>query len=329
MLETVFHTDDLPAGTGADAYVEGLSRLHSPLSVVGSVDETFRAYKRIVELGKVSLYATGLDSLTIRRTPRLIRQSDPESYDLSLISGGTVGLTIGDSDSVHGPLGLRTSDSSRPYELRVGTHGERVEAICVGVPKAVLPLPSAMADRIIGRPLDGRSGIGALFAGFLTTLVANARAYTAADVPRLETVVTDLLATLFAHELDTLDALPPETRHHTLRLRIRSFIQQRLGYPGLTPDIIAAAHHISVSYLHRIFQEEAQTEGGSGTVMGYIRQQRLERARRDLADSAQRTRPVQEIAHRWGFTHHATFTRAFRARYHMTPTEYRHACGVH
>lgn len=59
--------------------------------------------------------------------------------------------------------------------------------------------------------------------------------------------------------------------------------------------------------------------------MGWVREQRLERARRDLGDPTQRDRPVHEISHRWGFAHHATFSRVFRARYGMTPSEYRHA----
>ncbi|WPB89422.1 helix-turn-helix transcriptional regulator [Streptomyces malaysiensis] len=106
-------------------------------------------------------------------------------------------------------------------------------------------------------------------------------------------------------------------------MRVRAFIDSHLHDPELTPTAIAAAHHISVSYLHRIFQEEAPTDGGPGTVMGHVRERRLERARRDLADPALRTRPIHEIAHRWGFTHQTSFTRAFRARYHMPPAEYR------
>ncbi|MEV7869670.1 helix-turn-helix domain-containing protein [Streptomyces sp. NPDC088124] len=288
----------------------------------GAQSEEFSAYQRFFGLGKVSVYASKSDSLTVLRTPGLIRRSAPESYHLSLITKGTVGLTIDGRDSLYEPLGMRTNESSRPFEIRLGTRGERIEAISVDVPKAVLPLPPARADRVIGRPLDGRGGVGALFAGFLTTLATSTRSYSAADVPRLETVLTDLLATLFAHELDTLDALPPETRHRTLTLRVRSFIHQHLGDSGLTPHTVAA-HHISVSHLHRIFRERDRSEGGPNTVMGYIHEQRLERARRDLADPALRTRPVQEIAHPWGFTHHAVFTRAFRAAHGLPPREYR------
>ncbi|MEV4974642.1 helix-turn-helix domain-containing protein [Streptomyces scopuliridis] len=324
LVETVFDTADVPPGRGAEMFVERLARSHAPVITGGTPSEDFGAYQRFFKLGGVSVYASKTDSFAVLRTPKLIRRSDPEIYHLSLITKGTVGLTIDGRDSVYGPLGMRTNESSRPFEIRVGTRGERIEAISVDVPKAVLPLPPARADRVIGRPLDGRGGVGSLFAGFLTTLAANTRSYTAADAPRLETVLTDLLATLFAHELNTLDALPPETRHHTLTLRVRSFIHQRLGDPDLTPNTVAAVHHISVSQLHRIFRERALAEGGPSTVMGYIRHQRLEGARRDLADPVQSTVPVHRVAARWGFTHHAVFTRTFRAAYGIAPRDYRH-----
>ncbi|WP_308429099.1 helix-turn-helix transcriptional regulator [Streptomyces brasiliensis] len=80
---------------------------------------------------------------------------------------------------------------------------------------------------------------------------------------------------------------------------------------------MAAAHHISVSYLHRLFQDHETT------VSAWIRSQRLERARRDLAEPALRAVPVHRIAARWGFSDHATFTRSFRSAYDIPPKEYR------
>ncbi|MDH6699315.1 AraC-like DNA-binding protein [Streptomyces sp. MAA16] len=323
MIETVFHTHDLPPGERADAFVEQLSRSHAPVGMAGRPGAGFLAHQRIIELGRVAVVPATMDSFVIHRTPRLIRRSDPESYHLSLITRGTVGLSLAGRDTVYGVGQMRTNDSSRPLEIRLGTGGERIEAVSVDVPRSALPLPAAKVARVIGRPLDGRGGVGALFATFLTGLAANSASYTAADVPRLETVLTDLLAALFAHELDALDALAPETRTHTLVLRIRAFIHQHLGDPGLTPGRVADAHHISVSYLHRIFRERDRPDGGPGTVMGYIRAERLERARRELADPALRGRPVHEIAHRWGFAHPSAFARAFRAAYGVAAREYR------
>ena len=45
----------------------------------------------------------------------------------------------------------------------------------------------------------------------------------------------------------------------------------------------------------------------------YIRDLRLARCRRDLADPALRNQPVQAIAARWGFSDKAHFSRVFRA----------------
>ncbi|SCD56433.1 AraC-type DNA-binding protein [Streptomyces sp. SolWspMP-5a-2] len=323
MIETVFHTDDLPPGERADAFVEQLSRSHAPVDMAGRPGAGFLASQRIIELGRVAVVPATMDAFVIRRTPRLIRRSDPESYHLSLITRGTVGLSLGGRDTLHGPGQLRTNDSSHPLEIRLGTRGERIEAVSVDVPRSALPLPADAARRVIGRPLDGRGGVGALFAAFLTGLAAGSASYTAADVPRLETVLTDLLATVLAHELDALDALPPETRGHTLNLRVRAFIHQHLGDPDLTPGRVADAHHISVSRLHRVFRERERPEGSPGTVMAYVRAERLERARRELADPALGGRPVHEIARRWGFAHPSAFARAFRAAYGVTARDYR------
>ncbi|MFI2428430.1 helix-turn-helix transcriptional regulator [Streptomyces sp. NPDC018955] len=111
----------------------------------------------------------------------------------------------------------------------------------------------------------------------------------------------------------------------TLALQVQSFIQRHLGDPDLTPAAIASAHHISVSHLHRVFKVHSQ----GATVAGWVRQHRLEQARRDLGDPAQQALPVHEIGARWGFAHHAVFTRAFRAAYGIPPHDHRHQELVH
>ncbi|MFF4476479.1 hypothetical protein ACFY1A_05480 [Streptomyces sp. NPDC001520] len=73
----------------------------------------------------------------------------------------------------------------------------------------------------------------------------------------LEPVLLNLTAALFAQVTDAEESLPSETHQQVLALRIRSFISQRLHDTELDPAAIAAAHHISVSHLHRIFQEQA------------------------------------------------------------------------
>jgi AraC-like DNA-binding protein len=127
------------------------------------------------------------------------------------------------------------------------------------------------------------------------------------------------VSALFAHTLDTEAALPRETRNEVLARQVRTFIRRNLHDPELTPGMVASAHHISLSHLHRVFTQHSQGE----TVAAWIRAQRLERARHDLADPALRTLPIHAVAARWGIPRASDFTRAFRGAYGITPREHR------
>ncbi|MFJ6863393.1 helix-turn-helix transcriptional regulator [Streptomyces termitum] len=83
--------------------------------------------------------------------------------------------------------------------------------------------------------------------------------------------------------------------------------------------MVAAAHHLSLSYLHRVFGRQS----GGETVAAWIRSQRLERARQDLEDPALRTTPVHAVAARWGIPRASDFSRSFRAAYGVSPHEHR------
>jgi AraC-like DNA-binding protein len=102
-----------------------------------------------------------------------------------------------------------------------------------------------------------------------------------------------------------------------LLLRIRAFIEGRLGDSTLRSSTIAAAHHVSVRYLQKLFEQEGQT------VAGWIRNRRIEHCRRDLSNAALAETPVHSIGARWGLGNAAHFSRLFRARFDETPSEYR------
>jgi AraC-like DNA-binding protein len=253
--------------------------------------------------------------LVFLRTPRLISQSDPEVYHLSLILEGEAGVTWGRRENTYGALDFHVNDSSRPYEIWTG-HG-LISSVGIEIPKALLPLPPARVDQVIGRHLSGRTGIGTLLTQFLTRISADTTVYRPLDGVRLGTVLVDLVAAMFAQNLEAEGGLTPETRTRALTLRIKSYIQRHLHEEELTPSRIAAVHHMSRGYLHRLFQDEAET------VAAFIRARRLEGARRDLSDPALTATAVHVIAARWGFPRAADFTRAFRAAYGVPPTEHR------
>ncbi|MGH3388856.1 MAG: helix-turn-helix transcriptional regulator [Actinomadura sp.] len=75
---------------------------------------------------------------------------------------------------------------------------------------------------------------------------------------------------------------------------------------------------MSTRHLHRLFEDQ-------GTVVAaWIRSQRLEACRRDLADPALCLVSIGELAARRGFSHPAAFSRAFRTAFGCSPRDYRH-----
>jgi AraC-like DNA-binding protein len=208
-------------------------------------------------------------------------------------------------------------DSQRSLQVRIAPEGETATLVRAHLPRVLLPLPARQVDRILAVPMSGRGGVGALLTQFLTSLTTGSACYRPADIPRLSGVAVDLVNATIAHHIDAYTEMPADSRRRALFLRIEAFVQQRLHDPQISPRSIAAAHHISVSYLHRIFRDHGTT------VSAWIRRQRLERARRDLADPTLRIMPVHQIATRWGFNDHASFTRAFHAAYDVPPRDYR------
>ncbi|GHF04577.1 MULTISPECIES: helix-turn-helix domain-containing protein [Streptomyces] len=316
--EYEFRTDCLPAAVRFESWREQVGQTHAPVDLHSEDAAEYQAHQRVLELGAIQVWPATHQAIRFRRTPRLIRQSDPEHYHIAIPLSGTNRITWDDQKAVYKPHEMQVLDSSRAFEVFSSNGPDLFSGIGVEIPKSLLHLSQDKMGRLFARGISGQEGPGALLVQFLTQLTTDSSPYRPSDGPRLGTVVVDLVSALLAHVLEADQSLPPETRSRTLVLRIRSHIQRNLHDPGLTPSAIAAAHNISTSYLHRLFQSEHET------VAAFIRHQRLERARRDLADPAMCSSTIHAIAVRWGFTRAGDFTRAFRTAYGMPPKDYRH-----
>jgi AraC-like DNA-binding protein len=310
IIDSVFQGGDLPAEDRLDGWREFLSETHAPVDVRAIMGD-FDARQRIVQIGAVGMVATSHFPAVVHRSRKLVRQSDPEAYYLGLPLSGTTRVTHSDHQFEYSGEHFVFHDSTDEFTAETGHY----ESVSLGIPKAALAFPGSISGMPGIRSISATEGIGALLATTMTRIADDIKSYRPADVVRLGTVVVDLVTALFAHVLETGDAIEPRVQ----TTRIRAFIEQHLADPGLTPGAVADAHHISVSYLHRLFQQEEVT------VAALIRRQRLERARRDLTDPALLTTPVYAIGNRWGYPRAADFTRAFRLNYGVSPRDYRGA----
>ncbi|MFE3501794.1 helix-turn-helix domain-containing protein [Kitasatospora sp. NPDC059160] len=323
---TVFRGEELPASERFDCWRELLERTRACEATSAHAGD-FRAELRRAELGEVVLLGTSFPSVRFRRTERMVRRADTGVYHLSFLQQGTMALARGAGRTeTLGPGSLHLVDSSHPYDLRTfggptdGGTVPRLSGVGVDFPAELLPLPPHRLRDLLGRAFSAREGSAALLSQFLVGLDRQATALRPAEAARLGTIVVDLVAAWVAGELEAEAAVPEETRHRALAEAVRAFVRRNLQDPDLTPATIAAAHHVSVSHLHRVFTREAPD---GETLAAWIRGQRLDRARRDLADPAQRTTAVQAVAARWGFPRADDFSRAFRAAYGLPPREHR------
>ncbi|MFF8286825.1 helix-turn-helix domain-containing protein [Streptomyces albus] len=281
--------------------------------------QPFAARLRVMRLGASQLSELSYGPLLSQRTPRLIRQSDPELFQVAVIASGRQRIEqAGNASALRGGE-MVLYDSSRPFRSQVENcpGGSMARGVLFQFPKAGLPFSPREMDRLLAVPLNTRRGAGRLLAQFLATAAGEYAACTAFEAARLGTTAIDLVITALGHHLGREDQVPADARRQALYRGITTFIEDHMGDPALSADRIAAAHHISVRSLHRLFQQHGTT------VASWIRRQRLERCRRELADARLGSRPIHAIAAKWGFPRPADFTRSFRSAYGITPSDYR------
>ncbi|MBL1270339.1 MAG: transcriptional regulator FeaR [Halomonas sp.] len=126
-----------------------------------------------------------------------------------------------------------------------------------------------------------------------------------------------LLPAIYQHQ-----ALAPsfwEQADGTLFNCVQQFIDQHLHEDDLSPERLAAAFHMSVRQLYRLFEPHGET------VCRYVQRRRLARCAEELASPMLAKRSITQIAYKWGFTDSAHFSRSFKREFATSPREYRRA----
>ncbi len=291
---------------------------HNASALIGLRCSTFapgglNASERTFDLGSVRITEICGNEHVVERSPEMLRTYPKDSVFASVLlqgsafffqAGQCINASVGDvlvySTDVPYLHGFAADMRLLVVEADVGDAGGTG---AVGQPRPRSPIK-----------VDTRLRSGRLLAGALTsTAVSFVQRPLAADVPRVAARTRSLLQALRS----------PDSRFELTDsaywqlLRAEAYIAEHLQDPGLDADAVATMLGRSVRQLNRLF------EARQNSVSQWIWQQRLTRAREDLASMELRSSSVSDIAHRWGFASHAHFTRAFKARYGLVPTAHR------
>ena len=125
------------------------------------------------------------DRCQAARTPKLIRQSDPdpERYRVDLLVRGQLVVEQAGREAALDPGDFTVVDWSRPARWATATQ----RAISLMFPRALLPLPHDEVAQLGGVRFPGDHGAGALFSSLARQVAAHLDDYGAADGVRLGT----------------------------------------------------------------------------------------------------------------------------------------------
>ena len=308
-----FRAEDEPAKTRVDYWQHVLANTLAPYQI-RSVGGSFRSEVRQTAMGSVTVLDLQGSAVNVSRTSDLIRKSDLGLCKVDLAIGGRGVFEQDDRQSALMPGEFLLIDLSRPSHVTIDRWHQ---GAIVMFPRALLPVRHNEMRELTAVRFSPTDPYAALVSSLVAELARHLDAYGGDRDPRIGTAFIDLLSLAVATRLDRVPDVPADSRQNAMMLRIQAFIEQRLGDPGLSPGMIAAAHHISVRTLHKLYEAEEET------ITASIRRQRLERSRQDLLDPGLGDRPVSAVGARWGFPDAAAFSRAFRAAYGLPPAEYR------
>ena len=204
-------------------------------------------------------------------------------------------------------------DSTRHYEMDFPGANRM---LVLGIPDARLRRHIACPESLVAIPMAAAGGVAGLLSRFLRNYwVECQRELETAAAERVGIAILDLLGAAYAEiPRAQSDRSSLSTAH---RIRIINFIESHLHDPDLTPTRIAEACKMTPRYLHHLFSDQDET------VARYILRRRLEACSRALVSAAQRGRTVISIAFDYGFNSPTHFGRVFRAKFGVTPREYR------
>ncbi|WP_187451809.1 helix-turn-helix domain-containing protein [Streptomyces parvus] len=267
---------------------------------------------RPLHLGYLTLLQVEEGPLRMQRTPRLISAGPSDRVVLALQQSGVATLTQDGRNTALRPGGAAFIDPRRPFSLE---QREDFRVLLVSLPGRVLDVPAADLSRLTGIEIRQEEGAAALAIPFLDglCLVAQQVAPGVGEALAGNTVEwIALLADEVCHKSGGTEGDPSRR----LAREVRAYIDQHLGAVDLTPGRIAEAHHISVRYLHRLFEKEGVT------VARLIQQRRIEECARELVRRKRASPTISSVARRWGFRNATHFSRAFKQVLGVSPREW-------
>ncbi|GJD71647.1 helix-turn-helix domain-containing protein [Methylobacterium gnaphalii] len=272
---------------------------------IGSNAADFHGRLTSTYLGAMMVSEMSASSQSVSRSPQRVKADGLDHIVLHLTSAD-FDVDMGDA-RFHVPAGAITLNTlSRPFRRHAAPeNGSLILSLSRELVASTLPDPEVFHGTVL------RGGFSDLVAEHMRMVVRSAHLLTASQADGLSRATAHILAA----------ALEPTRRHiaearggleSAAVVRCKRFVELNLSSPSLNAEAICQAVGISRATLFRLFKPD-------GGVHSYIQARRLRAARRALAVADRAS--ITNIAHFYGFTSIAGFSRAFKTKYGVSPKD--------
>jgi AraC-like DNA-binding protein len=303
-----FSTAEVSPAERIDYWRDMVQRHFVPLRVEPLAADEFNGAVRLRSIGDLSVAWLQAHPMRATRTRRHIERSASNEYFVGLHLSG---LALAEQDgrrAVLHPGDFALFDSARPYSIEFQSAGP-FDHLILRIPRELLDSRSARIKRATVVPVRVASDAGRLTSSSLQTFVS------LSDTDPFIDPMLDLLTSALEQSAGVIST-PPSRQQRALQ-ELKRYTLSHLGDPGLSPQRVADGRFISTRQVHRLFALEQTTFGA------FVKNTRLDRCRRALADPNWAGQTIAEIARHHGYRSAAVFTRAFTDRYGIGPKAFR------
>ncbi len=313
-----FSTGGMPAARRAAYWNDVAARMEAPHGVQTRNAEDFYCTMGRGFSGNFVVSHVSASDIETFRDKRHLHHGDYTF--LSLQMEGSAELATRERRSVIKQGCLMLIDPDTPYRY---SSLSPITVVAIGFPPTSIATRLPNWGALSSCPIDGEQGLGRVVASTLQS-IGDVFLRGNTFIPRAFFLsLLDMLSSM-ADEIDG-----SETSRSTPQkwaCRVKSFIEQNLRDPELSPALMSQELGISPRYLRLIFGDEGDPKKES--LRRYVLRRRLEECAIDLANPKLRHSSITDLSFGWGFSDSSYFSRRFWEYFGCTPREYRAAGGL-
>jgi AraC family transcriptional activator of tynA and feaB len=311
-MRTLFSTADEKPKNSFRRWQETVFERLVPVKLTPTGDQPFRGTLEAAEVGPLLITRITQSAITTEATRDTIRQHGKhDTLSVAITLSGEVSISQEDRISVQRPGDIVVLDR-RPTTMMSAAE---TQTLFLEVPRVSLERPLGSTRRYTALTIGADQPGTSLVTTFFVELVRTYGHLTPEMAARMASIGIDLLVASIA---ERLSQDPPENLQATLIVqRASAYIECNLGDVDLDPTRLASAIGVSLRYLQALFHAQDRN------ISDWIWRRRLEVAAQRLADPGFTHVAIGALAYGCGFSNQSHFSRRFKDRYELAPSDYR------